>query len=109
MRFKAPYVPSDVPDSPPGDIRRERLHYPLRPAWLKQWLEDKGKWVKLECGHKENINDRSALVILQKTFGKKNIHVYCETHNAFFAVERALTFNEYRGVAAKPIPDEPEF
>lgn len=79
---------------------------PGRPAWLKEWIANQRRYVLMICGHKDDLNDRSLLII--KTFGQKHVEVYCETCNAFRAVKKTIGFREYSNITYR-LPEEPLF
>ena len=85
---------------------RGGLSHAIRPQWLKDWIADQGHYVKLACGHKDNLNDRALLIIA--AFGKSQVTVFCERCNLFTAVVRKMTFREYANITAV-IPDDPLF
>lgn len=51
-------------------------------GWLKEWKANRGKWVELSCGHKDDLND-AALLIINMFDG---CDVYCETCGVFASV-----------------------
>ena len=108
MKIIPPHAPT-APDDPASRVRSESIRYPLRPAWLREWLADKGEYVELACGHKENINDRSTLSILQKAFGEKQLHVFCERCDDFRHVAKSLGIREYLGIQTPENSDVPLF
>ena len=55
---------------------------PQSQAWRKEWLENKGQYVRLECGHVEDLHDRTIVII--KTFD--GCEVLCERCNSFETV-----------------------
>ena len=61
------------------------------PKWLQERIEDRGIFVLLSCGHKENINDRAVTVIAQLS----GTRVLCERCNYPVTVVRHLKFREY--------------
>jgi hypothetical protein len=59
---------------------------PQSRGWLKEWIENKGRWVLLDCGHVEDLNDRAMLII--RTFD--GCTVGCEQCNRFASVVKTL-------------------
>lgn len=55
---------------------------PQSQDWLKKWIEEKGRWVDLQCGCKEELTDRGLLLI--GTFD--DCEVLCERCNRFSRV-----------------------
>lgn len=77
------------------------------PQWFKEWLEDKGQWVLLTCGDKADLKDRG----LTRLEGQKkgDLLVICQKCWQIPAVERHLSYAEYRGIPTAVTPDEPLF
>jgi hypothetical protein len=86
---------------PAGDSSGGYVDVPQNREWLKEWIENKGQWVELECGHIEDIGDRSLIVI--KAF--KGCTVGCERCNKFVSVVRTMV----RKTPPVKQPDEPLF
>lgn len=78
-----------------------------RPQWLKDWIADKGRYVLLKCGHKDDLNDQSMIII--RAFGKRQVTVFCERCNDFVHIDKTVGFREYANIHAAAIPDEPLF
>lgn len=84
-----------------------------RPDWLAEWLANKGHYVKLSCGHLEDLNYGALLIIAR--FGiQKGRCVMCERCNIWVDVEKPITMQEYfahrYGITpSSTIPDEPLF
>jgi hypothetical protein len=83
------------------------------PEWLREYIEDQGQFALLQCGHKENLNDKAVLLIV--TLAKitkqpwKNTQVFCERCNQFTGVDRHMKFHEYAGIPERPETDIPLF
>lgn len=105
MRLVKPFEPTPGKKAGGG----LRPHYPIRPQWLKDWIADKGQWVLLSCGHKDNMNDRATIVI--RIFGTRNVEVFCERGKCyrFVSIVRLMKFKEYADIPNTAIPDEPLF
>lgn len=83
------------------------------PDWLKEWLEKRGQYVKLSCGHLEDLNYGALLIIAR--FGlHKGRSVMCEQCNIWVDVTAPITMHEYYAhrygiTPSSTIPDEPLF
>src|SRR5690349_8595368 len=102
MRFIKP-----VDSSPASRGRSSRIPR-AKPQWLKEWIEDQGKFGLLKCGHKLNLSARG-LTIIEAFGGKKAVQVYCETCNDFSELKRLMKFTEYAGITVPAVPDNPLF
>lgn len=80
----------------------------LRPDWLRDWIANKGKWVQLACGHKVDLK-WPGQYILEGLDGVKEVVTNCEPCGQFSAIERGLSYREYRGIPTAVTPDEPMF
>lgn len=89
--------------APPGRHESRGSGLPL--TWLKEWLENQGKYVELSCGHMIDLNDRSVAHCMHPTLPM----VDCEVHRSWQKIERKVTFHEFAGIRVNPIPDEPLF
>lgn len=76
-----------------------------RPEWLKEWIANQGRWVRLSCGCSEDLNSRTLTVV----GAFKNSAVYCEKCEQFSAVVRSITVAEAMGIPAKEVPPQPLF
>jgi hypothetical protein len=103
MQFRRPTIPGSSPPSPGFSVDKPTG----RPEWFKEWLEDKGKWVELECGHKVDLNERGQLNLVGTKRG--DMLTICEQCWQFCAVKRHISHSEYREISAAVIPDEPPF
>lgn len=84
-------------------------HIPrAKPQWLREWIEDQGRWGLLKCGCKLNITARG-LTIIEAFGGKKAVTIFCERHNEFYELVRLMKFTEYAGITVTAIPDIPAF
>jgi len=79
----------------------EWLDTPKARNWLDEWLENKGRYVRLSCGDTDDINDRSVIAIGNR--------VYCEKCNEWTVVVYSVKFLEYLGLKLSRQPDEPQF
>jgi hypothetical protein len=89
------------PTVPAGEPSGGYIGAPEKRDWLKEWIENKGRWVLLECGCIDDLNDRAMTII--KTF--EGCTVGCERHNRFVSVVRTLS----RKTPPVKQPDEPLF
>lgn len=87
--------------APAGESSGGCVDAPQSREWLKEWIENKGRWVELECGHIDDLNDRALLLI--KTFDGCTIG--CEKCNRFVSIARSLKTKN----PPAQIPDEPLF
>jgi len=92
----APHSPGSSVGKPTG-----------RPEWLKDWIADKGKWVVLQCGNKIDLNERGQILLVGQKKG--DLLTICEKCWLFCAVERHISYSEYRGIPTAVIPEEPLF
>lgn len=98
MKFVRPTAAPRAPGA------RGAFASPGRPQWLIDWIADKGKFVKLACGHNEDLNDRCLIVV-----GKDHA-VLCERCNTWTTVEKSINLYEYHTGKEPPVqPDEPPF
>ncbi len=92
MRFNRPTLPT----TPTGSGGQSGI-----PSWRRKWIENQVRWVLLECGHIEDINDRTLSFINSFT----GAEIDCVECSAFVKVVKTLkSKNKY-----PPIPDEPLF
>lgn len=101
MRFKKPFE-RPIPTSP--GIGRSRG----RPDWLTEWLENRGQYVLLSCGHKEDLKYGHLLIIHKFGLDKGRI-VMCERCNIWVSVARPITMQDYFGLPALTTHSEPMF
>lgn len=79
-----------------------------RPDWLKDWIANKGQYVKLTCGHRVDLNERTVLIDITKVDGAKK--VWCYMHEDVYDIEKSIgVFEMHYGFPPPPIPDEPMF
>lgn len=95
-------------DSAPASRGRSSRIPRAKPQWLKEWIEDQGRFGLLKCGCKLNLSARG-LTIIESFGGKKAVTVYCERHNDFAELERLIKPNEYLGITVPAVPDNPLF
>lgn len=104
MQFRRPKDnPGSAPHSP-GSFAGKPVGFP---DWFKEWLDSKGRWVLLKCGHKADLNERGQLYLQGAKRG--DILVICEKCWQIPAIERHLSYAEYRGIPTAVIPEEPLF
>lgn len=77
----------------------EWLDYPSG-YWLKDWLANQGEYVRLACGHTEDLKDRGATIV-----GKRVLCDEC----GWTSIKRSISFGEYIGLRREPTPDDPPF
>jgi hypothetical protein len=87
-----------------GRVRPTRVPV-VKPQWLRDWIAEQGQFVLLSCGHKDNLNDRS-LIIIAALSGTK---VWCDRCETFAAVIRHMRIHEYAGLPPKEVSDIPLF
>lgn len=76
-------------------------------SWFTEWLENKGKYVLLACGHKADLNDKGQTNLIGAKRG--DMLTICVKCWQFSRVTKHITFNEYRDIPTAVIPDEPLF
>jgi len=97
-----------LPRQPRPVIRERVTRTPKRiPDWLRDHIADKGEFVLLDCGHKDNINARATLIIAA-VMGR-GTQVFCERCGHFAGVVRHMRFREYADIPEKPNSDIPLF
>lgn len=99
MRFTVRPVGS--PESSREGFGGSSVHLP--PEWLTEWIANKGRYALLSCGHKEDINHNTILVV------GRDHSILCAQCDEWSTVEKRLTFNEYVDLPPHVIPDEPLF
>jgi hypothetical protein len=78
-----------------------------RPDWVKEWIANKGQYVTLECGHREDLKNRTLMI---KVFGGNDKAVWCYDCEDMSTVVKAIGLYEYHfGYPAPAIPDNPLF
>jgi uncharacterized protein YlaI len=87
------------PNVPAGNAPGGHVGAPQSRDWLKEWIENKGRWVRLICGHIEDLNDRTLTIL--KTF--PGTEVLCNECNRFVLVKESLRTKR----PPTKIPDEP--
>ena len=91
MKFTKPsYVPRD-----PSGVRSSAPF--RRPDWLREWLANKSQFVLLSCGHKEDLNHNTMLLIRDDHF------VMCVQCDDWARVVESLGLLKYHGI---PEPEE---
>jgi hypothetical protein len=105
MQLRRPTTsnPGSAPHSPGSFVNKPTG----RPDWFKEWIDDKGEWVLLTCGDKADLKDRGQLILQGEKKG--DLLVICEKCWQIPAIERHLSYSEYRGIPTAVIPDEPLF
>src|SRR5688572_19426760 len=94
---------------PAGDLRGAKLggrSHGFQPMvdWFKEWIEDQGQWALLKCGHKCDLKERGQMTL--RGVKRGDLLVICEKCWQIPAVERYLSYAEYRGIPTAVIPDE---
>jgi hypothetical protein len=102
MKFRVPSV-SPRPDSPGTGGFRSRG----RPEWLKEWLENRGKWLVLDCGCEEAWDEKSMTVLY--LFGPEEIQIFCETCQRFAKWKEWISWTQYLNISPAATSDEPLF
>lgn len=103
MRFRKPTL-IPAPRTTGAGIGRSRG----TPDWLKEWLANRGQYVKLSCGCYEDLT-YGALLIIAKFGLQREKTVYCERCNIFAAVRAKATSHEFFGLPRNHPPEEPLF
>ena len=93
-------------DAPPPDRGRGIAHPYKKHEWFREWLANKGRYVLLTCGHKEDINFRGILIIMAVF---KEIDVFCDRCNKWATIKSKISFMEYAEVPPLKESDEPLF
>lgn len=75
------------------------------PGWLRDRLDYDGKYVLMECGHKDNTVGRWQLI--RAVF--PDSEVFCQRCNRFRTVVAHMHIRQYLGVSDSPTPPEPLF
>lgn len=79
-----------------------------KPDWLKEWIANKGKYVRLACGHRVDLNDRTVLTEVVKQDGAKR--VWCYMHEEVYDIEKSIGLFEWHYGFPPPVqPEFPEF
>jgi hypothetical protein len=76
------------------------------PEWKKEWLANLPRFVRMECGHGEDISIQTIVV---KEFGTSELQVFCLPCDSLQKVTKRETLAEHLGIVAAVIPDEPLF
>lgn len=76
-----------------------------RPDWLQEWIENKGQYVKLRCGHRLDLKDDRTMT---KVDGQKK--AWCYMHEDVVEIEKSIGLFEFHyGFPPPPTPDEPPY
>lgn len=89
------------PSATAGRIARNGSVRPLA-DWYVEWLENKGKYVLLECGHKDDLKNKAVVIGSDR-------EVICPRCNEWKKVTKSLRFSEYLGIEIPPVPELPQF
>lgn len=71
------------------------------PSWRRKWIENLVRWVKLECGHVLDINDRTLMFI--NSFDGADVE--CHRCGRFVKVGKTMK----RKTPPVQLPDNPLF
>jgi hypothetical protein len=77
---------------------------PHRPDWFVKWLEDRGKWVQLQCGCIEDVHIPQCITLLTG----KRIYILCPYEHGFQRIKKTLTLGQVllaRGMTLKEDTD----
>jgi hypothetical protein len=78
-----------IKSNSPADGKRNKS--PHRPDWYAKWLQDRGKWVQLECGCIEDVHIPQCVTLLT---GKRGIYIMCPAEHGFQRIKKTLTLGE---------------
>jgi hypothetical protein len=92
-------------DSPGKSSPTSRVSRAYKPQWLREYIEDQGKFALLSCGHKLNVNERAVSIIIRRL----GAYVVCERCGEPMAVVRYMKFREYAELPAIVESDIPLF
>lgn len=103
MKITSPYQPSDA--------TRTQGPRAVGTDWVRDWVANKGQFVRLDCKHFADLKCNGTLVGYRFGAGvKKSRLVLCVTCGEHSAVMRAATVFEVLGwPKIPPIPEEPPF
>jgi hypothetical protein len=108
-----PLIRRKVITNPPPRSSTTRGRVPPRlPSWLRDYIADQGQFVLLDCGHKDNLTAKGALLIVALTSTNKkknNTQVFCDRCRHFAGIVRHMRFSEYANIPVKVITDAPLF
>jgi hypothetical protein len=79
----------------------EWLDTPKSGGWLQEWIAEQGQYVKLRCGHNEDLNFRGIILI-----GKR---VYCEHCEVYSEIDKPIKFAQYAGLTLRAQSEQPPF
>lgn len=99
--IKPSVAPSSSKD---GGVTRS---YSRRPEWLREWIANKSRYVRMECGHKENIADADSSITLIQTFNESKL--YCRQCKDFRFIKESISLLEFFGIPKPEYPDTPPF
>lgn len=101
MKFKEPRIG-------PGDGYRPGAGVHARPSWVQEWIANKGKYVRLKCGCRVDLNDRTVLTTITHVDGLRQ--VWCYFHEEVYEIDKSIGLYEFHyGFAPEPLPDIPPY
>lgn len=110
MKFRRPNV---NPGSPEYDSQGSFVGKPNqrleRPDWLKEWIDNKAKYVLLACDHKVDLKWAGQITLEGMGDNRNQVLTNCGLCGQFIAIERGLSYNEFKGIPTAVIPAEPLF
>lgn len=85
-----------------GSVPARVSGYPRkrRSQWLIDWIQERGHYVRLACGHLESFADADTSLCLIQTF--PGIEILCEKCEQFSKVEKSISLFEYMDID-KPV------
>lgn len=94
----------------PSDSQGSFVGRPMkRPHWLMDWIANKGKYVQLACGHKVDLKWHGQTTLEGLGDKANEVLTNCDRCGTFSAIERGLSWNEFKGIPTAVMPEEPLF
>ena len=87
--------------SPNGLAGSKGNNPPNRPDWYAEWLKDRGKYVRLECGCIEDVHIPACVTLLTG----KRIFILCPYNHGFQAIKKTLTLRDVLLARGIPVMD----
>lgn len=87
----------------PGKGYGSGIH--ARPDWLKDWIENKGQYVRLDCGHRLDLKGEITLTTVDGTR-----QAWCYMHEETVGIGKPIGLFEFHyGFPPPEEPDTPQY
>jgi hypothetical protein len=78
-----------------------------RPKWLVEWVNERGQYVMLACGHLDSFADADTTACLIRTF--QGLELLCSICEQFSEVTKSVSLFDYMDISKPVISSNPLF